>query len=118
MESSWGAGRHRFGRAELVGGPARLPTTSSQIAYVLGNHDSALPFRAALRELAHDHSRFGWPNTRFGSESELFLHGDVLDAGHTWQALEAYRARFAAEPHARGICQLGLRCGGRHAHAP
>lgn len=65
--------------------------------YILGNHDSHPRFVERLRRLAECHPNLAWHHEYLRRETDVFLHGDVLDGPTTSQALARRRRRWAHE---------------------
>lgn len=68
-------------------------TRDAQVVYLPGNHDCHPEFLDRLNSLAKDCSRFAWRSHHFQLNSNLFLHGDILDAG-SYGDLSRYRSKF------------------------
>lgn len=73
-----------------------------QVVYLLGNHDCHEPMQRVLAACAADTDRFHWERYVYRLGERVFLHGDVIDAGSSAEALDAYRDQFAAEDQSRG----------------
>ncbi len=65
-----------------------------EVVYLAGNHDCLPPFMNVLREVASRESRFTWHDHQVQFGDSVFLHGDVLDAGHDVAQLGTYRDKF------------------------
>lgn len=68
---------------------------STQLHYVLGNHDHSPALIERLESLARSTSRFSWHPYHLRLGNAVFLHGDACNPGMTHQRLEAYRQKFA-----------------------
>jgi UDP-2,3-diacylglucosamine hydrolase len=73
-----------------------------RIIYLLGNHDCLPSMQAMLQTLATEVPRFCWTEQHLALDQCLFLHGDVLDAGISPNALAAYRSKFSDQHRERG----------------
>lgn len=77
-------------------------THSSQIVYLLGNHDCHPGHVENLRRLEEQTDRFELHEHHLQMEDCLFLHGDILDASLHIENLDSYRSAFhEAEPRAQ-----------------
>ena len=71
----------------------------TQIVFLPGNHDSFPPFLEQLGSLAKEYPQFHWRPHTLQLGTNLFLHGDCIDAGG-FHALPQYRNRFHdGKPH-------------------
>jgi UDP-2,3-diacylglucosamine hydrolase len=77
-------------------------TGESRIVFLPGNHDCVPEFLEDLELLAAGQPRFSWHNHHVQINDCLFLHGDILDAGPSFDQLASYRSKFHhAEPKSR-----------------
>ncbi|MFO0923806.1 MAG: metallophosphoesterase [Pirellulales bacterium] len=65
--------------------------------FLLGNHDCHPRFQAVLNRVQEEQERFSWSPLLFEQGPDLFLHGDVIDAGRSMLALDQFRAKFHEE---------------------
>ena len=65
-----------------------------QFYYVCGNHDSYPPFVEQLKKIAQDYSNFCFDTLGLRIGSNMFLHGDMVDATKQGKTLEKYRSFF------------------------
>jgi UDP-2,3-diacylglucosamine pyrophosphatase LpxH len=65
--------------------------------YILGNHDSHPRFVQRLKHLSDRHENLTWHHEYLRRNSDVFLHGDILDGPITSQALAKRRQRWAHE---------------------
>ncbi len=61
---------------------------------ILGNHDAVPAYMRALDRLAMNKSNLDWHEFACVVGDRLFLHGDVIHAGATNEALRRFRSRF------------------------
>ena len=73
-----------------------------RIAYVMGNHDCLLPSQPEFHHFTRAFDRFTWEEHQFCIGHQLFLHGDILDAGSSLIQLTNYRKNFVDHRRARG----------------
>ena len=73
-----------------------------RVAYVLGNHDCLLSSQPEFHRFSNTFSQFTWEEHQFGIGDQLFLHGDILDAGYNLTQLSDYRQRFIDDRRTRG----------------
>ena len=64
--------------------------------FVCGNHDSYPPFIERLKTISEKHPGFSWDELSLQIGSNLFIHGDVIDARKHRETLAAYRQSFHA----------------------
>jgi UDP-2,3-diacylglucosamine pyrophosphatase LpxH len=69
------------------------PHPECEFHFVLGNHDSHVPFVDRLQALADDTPNLQWHRYYLRTGSSLFLHGDVADRKMSQQSLSQKRAR-------------------------
>lgn len=74
----------------------RLNPSASWI-YLLGNHDCHPAVQEMLTALAERHPGFVWSPSVWQVGSNLFLHGDILDARRHRGGLAGYRSMFHEE---------------------
>jgi UDP-2,3-diacylglucosamine hydrolase len=68
-----------------------------RLIYMLGNHDCHPAMQQLLREVAEESERFCWSEHQLVLNQNIFLHGDILDAGLTFPDLHRYRSQFSQE---------------------
>jgi len=73
-----------------------------RVAYVLGNHDCLLASQPEFHRFSNTFAQFTWEEHQFGIGDQLFLHGDILDAGENLTQLGLYRQRFIDDRRSRG----------------
>ena len=73
-----------------------------RVAYVLGNHDCLLASQSEFHHFSNTFAQFTWEEHQFGIGDQLFLHGDILDAGDNMTQLSLYRQRFVDDRRSRG----------------
>ncbi len=73
---------------------ALLDQWRGEVVFLAGNHDCLPKFLALLSQISHRCERFSWHRHHLHLGDALFLHGDVLDAGHDLSRLDSYRDRF------------------------
>jgi len=73
-----------------------------RVAYVLGNHDCLLASQPEFHRFPNTFAQFTWEEHQFGIGDQLFLHGDILDAGENLAELGLYRQRFIDDRRSRG----------------
>ena len=73
-----------------------------RVAYVLGNHDCLLASQSEFHHFSNTVTKFTWQEHQFGIGDQLFLHGDILDAGDNMTQLSLYRQRFVDDRRSRG----------------
>jgi len=64
------------------------------VVFLAGNHDCSLKFFEVLSQIALRIERFTWHRHHLHLGDAVFLHGDVLDAGHDLSKLDSYRNKF------------------------
>lgn len=62
--------------------------------FLPGNHDAVQPYLRALNNLSRTYANFDWDEFVWRLDDRLFLHGDVIHAGCTNEALRAFRNRL------------------------
>jgi UDP-2,3-diacylglucosamine pyrophosphatase LpxH len=88
-----------------LGGPATLLAAEKwlqslldqwhgEVIFLAGNHDCLPKFFGTLSQIAHRCERFTWHRHHLQLGDAVFLHGDVLDAGHDLAKLDSYRDQF------------------------
>ncbi|NDV63464.1 hypothetical protein G0Q06_13445 [Puniceicoccales bacterium CK1056] len=65
-----------------------------QFFITLGNHDAVPPYMDALDELAQSHHNLTWHEFAVRVADRVFLHGDVIHAGCTNDALRTFRSKL------------------------
>lgn len=60
----------------------------------LGNHDAVPPYKEALVDLADTHHNLDWHEFAVRVGGRIFLHGDVIHAGCTNNALRSFRNKL------------------------
>jgi len=65
-----------------------------EVVFLAGNHDCSPSFLQVLREVTSRNERFTWHDHQVQMGDSVFLHGDVLDAGHNVSQLASYRDKF------------------------
>ncbi len=65
-----------------------------EVVFLAGNHDCSPKFFGILSEISSRDERFTWHRHHLQLGDSVFLHGDVLDAGHDLSMLDSYRDRF------------------------
>jgi len=65
-----------------------------QFRVILGNHDAVPPYMRALDRLAERRANLDWHEFACVVGDRLFLHGDVIHAGTTNNALRRFRSKF------------------------
>lgn len=61
---------------------------------ILGNHDAVPPYMEALEELSRQHENLYWHEFACRVGDRIFLHGDVIHAGSSNEALRRFRAKL------------------------
>ncbi|MCA9129677.1 MAG: metallophosphoesterase [Planctomycetales bacterium] len=79
----------------------------AHVLFLPGNHDCQPEFLESLNVLSDRFPRFGWKPHHWQLGCNLFLHGDILDAGGDLPSLDRYRRRFH---HGRAASKLAQRC--------
>lgn len=77
-----------------------------RIEVVLGNHDANPLYMEALERLARAHERFNWHEFACILEDRVFLHGDVIHAGCTNEALRQFRNKLQHPANGNRIHRL------------
>jgi UDP-2,3-diacylglucosamine pyrophosphatase LpxH len=65
-----------------------------EVVFLAGNHDCLPKFFGVLSQISRRCDRFTWHSHHFHLGDAVFLHGDVLDAGHDLAKLDSYRDKF------------------------
>ena len=65
-----------------------------EVIFLAGNHDCLPKFFGVLNQVSRHCERFAWHRHHLHLGDAVFLHGDVLDAGHDLSKLDSYRDRF------------------------
>ncbi len=65
-----------------------------EVVFLAGNHDCLPRFFGILSQISHRCERFTWHRHHLLLGDSVFLHGDVLDAGHDLSKLDSYRDKF------------------------
>lgn len=61
---------------------------------ILGNHDAVPPYMEALDDLAARHENLDWHEFALTVHDRIFLHGDVIHAGSTNEAVRRFRSKL------------------------
>jgi UDP-2,3-diacylglucosamine pyrophosphatase LpxH len=61
---------------------------------ILGNHDAVPPYMEALDELEARHENLEWHEFAVCVQDRIFLHGDVIHAGCTNDAVRRFRGKL------------------------
>jgi UDP-2,3-diacylglucosamine hydrolase len=78
----------RFLEDLLAGAP------ECRIRVVLGNHDAVPPYMESLEALSGRHANLDWNEFACVEGDRVFLHGDVIHAGATNEAVRRFRAKL------------------------
>ncbi len=71
-----------------------LEQWQGKVMFLAGNHDCLPRFFDVMGNVAHRCDRFTWHDHQVQIGDALFLHGDLLDAGHHVSMLADYRYKF------------------------
>ncbi|MGC9450352.1 MAG: metallophosphoesterase [Oceanipulchritudo sp.] len=73
---------------------------------ILGNHDAVPPYMEALHELSGVHQNLDWHEFACRVEDRLFLHGDVIHAGSSNEAVRRFRSRLRHPANGHSLQRL------------
>ncbi len=73
---------------------ALLDQWRGEVVFLAGNHDCLPKFFGVLNQISHRCARLTWHRHHLHLGDAVFLHGDVLDAGHDLSKLDSYRDQF------------------------
>lgn len=65
-----------------------------QFRIILGNHDAVPPYMEALDALAGKYQNLEWHEFTSCVENRIFLHGDVIHAGSSNEAVRRFRSKL------------------------
>ncbi|MCA9193514.1 MAG: metallophosphoesterase [Planctomycetales bacterium] len=74
---------------------------SLRLIYLLGNHDCLTLWQSMLQTVAIECPRFCWSEHPLAIGHNVFLHGDILDAGTSHFHLDRYRSQFSEDHRER-----------------